>query len=300
MKAIKSKKHLFERRSRGERVLFVSVFIILFVYMLSLAIPVAWMLWCSLKTNFQYFDDIMNGIPFALPKMPLQFKNYISAFTGIKYLDSTFITMLFNTIWITVLSTLSGLLIAAMFTYVLSRFKSKFCTLVYAMVIFRMTVPIGGGGSSGMILIIDWGLYDNPLYAIVTSFSGLGMPFFMFYGAFKSLPTEYSEAVYLDGGGEFTLFFRVMLPFVLPVFTSLLVICSIGSWNNYQFPMMYLPSYPTLASGLFLGRNEFLRSDGGEPVYYAAIVIASLPMVIMFISFTDIIAKNFTVGGLKG
>ena len=300
MKIVKKRRHVFERRSPGERVLFIIVFIMLFLYMLSLAIPVCWMLYCSLKTNFQYFDDIMNSIPFALPKWPLQFKNYVDAFTGLTYIDSTFVTMLFNTIWITVISTGVGLIIGAMFAYVLSRFNNKFCALVYAIVIFRITIPIGGGGSAGMILIIDWGLYDNPLYAIVTSFSGLGLPFFMFYGAFKNLSTEYSEAVYLDGGGEFTLFFKVMFPFVLPVFASLAIICSIGSWNNYQFPMMFLPSYPTLASGLFLGRQDFLRSDGGEPVYYAAIVLASLPMVIMFICFSDIIAANFTVGGLKG
>jgi ABC-type glycerol-3-phosphate transport system permease component len=126
------------------------------------------------------------------------------------------------------------------------------------------------------------------------------MVFMMFYAAFKGLPKEYSEAVYIDGGGEFTLYYMVMLPFVVPTFIALFIINAIGCWNGYQFVMLYLPSYPTLATGLFLGKMEFVRGEGGEPVYYAAILLTSLPMAIMYALSSNIILKNFTVGGLKG
>ena len=297
---LKPKKSFLEKRGKFERAFFIIVFIVFFLYALSLIVPVVWLFLCSLKSAFQFTDDIAYGRPFALPDLPLRFANYVDAFFGLTYIDSTFAVMFFNTIWITVISTFGGLLVGATFAYVLSRFEFRGRAFIYGVIIFTMTIPIGGGGSAGMKLILDVGLYDNPLYVLVTCCGGTGFPFMMFYGAFKNLPKEYSEAVYMDGGGEFTLFYRVMFPFVIPVFVSLFVIHAIEAWNNYQFPMLYLPSYPTLASGLFLGKTDFLRNDGGEPVYYAAIVITCLPLVVMYCCFSNIITANYTVGGIKG
>ncbi|MFR6641464.1 MAG: hypothetical protein ACLUSP_09205 [Christensenellales bacterium] len=73
----------------------------------------------------------------------------------------------------------------------------------------------------------------------------------------------------------------------------------IGAWNAYMDVLLYNPDWPTLASGLY-GLSRTLPRLGNTPAYYAALVIALIPILVLFCIFSDKIMKNFSVGGLKG
>ncbi|MCL2751265.1 MAG: ABC transporter permease subunit, partial [Firmicutes bacterium] len=111
--------------------------------------------------------------------------------------------------------------------------------------------------------------------------------------------SSYAEAVYVDGGGEYTVLFRIMLPVALPPMSALFIMACIGAWNDYMTVILYLPSYPTIASGLYEIQYLFER-DARLPLYFAALIISIIPVLTLFALFSGKIMKNMTVGGLKG
>lgn len=119
------------------------------------------------------------------------------------------------------------------------------------------------------------------------------------YAFFKNISWEYAEAALIDGAGHFTVFFKIMLPMAVPVVGALALLNGIGAWNAYMDVLLYNPDWPTLASGLY-GLSRTLPRLGNTPAYYAALVIALIPILVLFCIFSDKIMKNFSVGGLKG
>ena len=118
------------------------------------------------------------------------------------------------------------------------------------------------------------------------------------YGIFKNISWSYAEAVFIDGGGHFTVFFKIMLPQALPAITVLLIDNAIDLWNESHTFIMYLPSTPTLATGMYYAKGEITRF--GYPLYYAGLVMTIIPPVLVFIRFSDFMMRSLSIGGLKG
>lgn len=286
-------------RTKGERIVFTFVFALFGLYAVSMVIPFVWMIINSFKDYVEFTMDVFNGDIFALPD-EWMFSNYIKVFSMIETPDGIGLgEMIFNNVWEAVLPLISGTLCSTYFAYVMSRFRFKARNLIYGVVIFSFTIPIVGNGGAYYKLIGELGLYNNPLLYIVSSLGFGGMGFMLYYGFFKNIPTSYAEAVYIDGGGEFTVFFKIILPQAKPLITALCVGSFINSWNDYTTPLLYMPSYPSLASGLYLVKNTLLRT-GKDSIYFAGLVVTTIPILIVFLCFSDTIMENMSIGGLKG
>ena len=133
------------------------------------------------------------------------------------------------------------------------------------------------------------------MYILQANF--LGMYFLVFYATFRSLSWEYAEAAFVDGASHFTVMTRIMLPLVKSTILAVGVMVFIGFWNDYQTPMIYMPSHATISFGLF----QFTNASGGSPSEVpAASIVVMLPMLIIFIILKDKFIGNLTVGGIKG
>ena len=96
---------------------------------------------------------------------------------------------------------------------------------------------------------------------------------------------------------------RIMLPQAVPAIVSIAVINFISMWNDYMTPYLYLPSYPTLSVGLYLIESESKVSDSavkGAPLYFSAILLSMIPIIVIYCCFQKVILKNTVAGGLKG
>ena len=162
-----------------------------------------------------------------------------------------------------------------------------------------MTIPIIGSTGSMFKLCIDMGIYNTPLYIPLTSFGGFGFNFLILYGFFCNLSWTYAEAVFIDGGGHSTAFFKIMLPQAWPPILTLAIMSFIGAWNDYMTTLLYMPDFPTLASGIYRIQKSMTRS-GNYPQYFAGLMVSVVPVIVLYASFSDMIMENFTVGGLKG
>ena len=162
-----------------------------------------------------------------------------------------------------------------------------------------MILPIIGSAPAEIDLFRNLGLYDSIIGNWIQKFHFLGMYFLVFTAAFEVIPKDFAEAAYMDGASEFKLFTKIMFPIVSTVFTTVLLINFIGLWNDYQTPMLYLPTHPTLAYGVFDLSRTTINELNNVPARMAGCVILLVPILIIFIDFRKKIMGNLTLGGVK-
>ena len=124
--------------------------------------------------------------------------------------------------------------------------------------------------------------------------------FIIFYGTFKGISPTYSEAAYIDGASEITVFLKVILPQAIPCIIAIAITQATSAWNDYSTSMIYMRQYPTLAYGLWLFNTESNYITDSKPIYYAAAVISCIPVIILYASNMKLIMTSVTAGGLKG
>lgn len=291
------------KKSPLTKVFFIIVFVIFTLYSITLIIPFVFLLLNAMKGRLEYVNGLNTGNILALPEKWLV-SNFIDAFSEMKMVNSLgeyiyLPQMLINSIWMSITSVVCGIMASAIVAYSLAKYKFKLHGFIWGICIFNMTIPIIGSTGSAFKLYIDIGIYNTPLFVFLTSFGGFGFNMLILYGFFKNISWSYAEAVFIDGGGHATVFFKIMLPQALPPMMTLAIMSFIGCWNDYMSPLLYMPDYPTLASGIYKIQTTMKR-DGHYPLYFAGLVIATVPVVAIYAIFSDMIMKNFTVGGLKG
>lgn len=283
--------------------IFLLVFLI--VYCISLLIPLTWMLIASFKS----FDDyILNT--FSLPKQ-WKFSNYLEVFDVFKVqykgknggrVTYGFMSMTFYSIIWTFGCSLIHVAITSMCAYALSGFQFKGRQFLYNLGIVVMIVPIVGSMPSALILREQLGIRNNMLLLLLTSescaFSGLH--FLLLYAAFKGISTTYREAVYIDGGNNYTAFFKVILPMILPSMVAVFVLKFLATWTDYNTFLIWLPSYPSLSVGMYLFEQSATKKGVTMPVVLATFVVVIIPTTALYLCTQNILMSKFTVGGLKG
>ena len=280
-------------RSRVEKVIFPIVFVIFLLYAISLIYPFVWLFLNSLKGSLEY----SGGNTFALPEN-WKFSNYLKAFEMLNLENATFFDLIFNSIWYTLVSSVLSVFMCSITGYCLAKYEFRAKKYIYAVAIFCMTIPIVGSMASYYKLIGELGLYDSPMYVVVTHLSGWGFNFLVMYGFFKNVSWSYAEAAFIDGGGHFLVFFRIMLPLAFGPIVTLFVVAFVQNWNDYMTMILYIPSYPTLSSGLYTFQANAIR-EVNYPVYFAGLLISLIPVLVLFGFCSDIMMRNMNVGGIK-
>ncbi len=296
MKKNKNKSE-FSKMPVGQKVLFSFVLVLFCIYAVSLIFPLLWLVMSSLKDPISYSLDLITNKPFALPKT-WEFTNYIDVFSKLQWKGTNFAGMFFNTLWQITLANAPALICSTLLGYVMAKYEFKMKGFIQTFYVTVLTLPIVGTGGAYFVMIHDMGLYDTPLYPLLTNVYFFTGNYLYMYSCFKNVSWSYAEAVFIDGGGHYTAFFRIMLPQALPILGTLFLTMSIAKWNEYAGVLMYMPSYPTIGSGIYQIQQSI--SNDGVTLYYTALVVALIPILVLYIIFADKLIKNLTVGGLKG
>ncbi len=285
---------ILHQRSKGEKILYIAVFIIMCIHSFTLIFPTVWMFVSSLKGPLEY----ASGDPFALPKT-WRWNNFVKAFAMLKVGDVTFGGLIFNSIWYTLLKTFLNVMIPAFCGYVMSKFKFFGREALFTYVIITMTLPIYGSGAAYMNLIATLGYLDTPLYVVIANLGGFSTSFLVYNGFFKSVSNSYSEAAKIEGANAFQIYFQIILPQAMSVLLTYGIIGAIANWNAYEEMILYIPSYPTLASGLYEYQANAIRL-ANYPVYFAGIILSAVPTMLLFCTCSKKIMTSLSIGGLKG
>lgn len=300
-KKTKDTAYIFMEKTGAEKVVHSIMFVIFAAYALTLVFPLLWLVVQSVfpTTGANSYERVMvQQGPFALPD-GLHFENYLSALTTMKERNVNIIGMFMNSAWFILIAETWCLFWPVMTGYIFAKYKFKGKEIFYSVIIFTLTIPVMGTMGAMLRLVDNLGIYDKgPLFVIVTGVNGFTSSFLIYYGIFKGLSWDYAEAVFVDGGGNFTAFIKVMLPQAMPAIAAMMVKALIGYWNEYFQFLMYMPSTPTVASGLYKVREFATRA--GKPVYYAGLVMTMIPVLILYGFMAEKMMKNLSIGGLKG
>ena len=269
----------------------VTTVFLLIGYCLSSAGALAWVVYTSLKSNAEFFAST-----WALPG-EWKWSNYRYAWANAEIGD-----YFFNTAYISVVSTVATVLLAAMAAYVLARVVFPGRQFLFYLFLAGMMVPAM--------------LYLFPLFVqmrqmrLTNSHAGLiliyvatGLPFsvFVLTAFFRTLPTQLEEAALIDGASPWRTFWTIMLPLARPGLITVSIFSFINTWNEFFWSLILLRSGKlyTLARGLqTLFFNMSTESRWTE--LFAGLVIVMLPLIVVFILLQDRITEGLTVGAIKG
>ncbi len=281
----------------------IILFIILLIYSISLFLPIIWTLLNSLKGRIEFIRD-----PFALPKKWL-FSNYNQAFLNIKLpvqvegggsRDVFFIEMLSNSLLYAIGCAFVAMFVPCLVAYPVAKYNHPFNKVIYSIVIVTMILPIVGATPSMLNIMDQLGLLDTLIGAYIMKANFLGMYFLVFYASFKGLSWTYAEAALMDGANHWQILFKIMIPLIKNSMLVVFVLQFIAFWNDYQTPMVYLPSMPTAAYGLHRFYGDTQTGTSSTPIKLSACIIVMFPILILFLIFKDKMMGNLTVGGIKG
>lgn len=279
------------------------VLVVLLVYCLTLIYPLVWMLLNSLKDEWAYTKNL-----FGLPDVWM-WENFAIAFRNLKATDPTglktfhigemFLISVFRS------GAVSFIMVffQAICSYVLAKYKFVGNRFIYSLGIVVMILPIIGSMPSAMLVAKAIGTYDNLWLSTITAPSNIfGLNFLILYGAHKAIPKDFSEAAFMDGASHSRVLFQIMLPMVIPTCAVIFVLNFLANWNDYSVHLIWLPSYPNLALGLYLFQRTSVSGIDSvtQPQMLAGFAIVMIPTVLLYLASQNLIVSKFTVGGLKG
>lgn len=284
--------------------LMIGALAILIIYCACILSPIIW----GLMTSVKNIDDFRNNI-LGLPSFEYgwAFDNYpyvlnlfhADAVYNGKAFDVDLWGLVINTLMYVVGCSLISTIVPCLTAYVVAKFPNVFSKIIYATVLVTMMIPIVGTYPSEIVMLKNLGLYNTMYGAWIQKANFLGMYFLVFHATFERLSGDYSEAAYLDGASEFTVMIKIILPLVKNIFFTVFLIYFIGYWNDYQTPHLYFPAYPTIAYGSFYMAQQY--TDGLEtvPLRMTSCIIVVIPILILFILFSERLMSNISMGGLK-
>lgn len=265
--------------------------IILWFYGIVSVYPLLWLVFYSLKTNQQIFFTN----PFG-PPTEMHIENYVTALS--RYNVSQYFM---NSMIISLSTIVIVIILSLMFSYATARLEWKLKDAARIFIIIGMFIPVQVILIPLAILVRDLNLTDKYL-SLILPYVAFNLAFctMVFYGFLRSLPVELEEASCIDGAGVFRTFLFIIVPIVKPAIATAVIFVFLNSWNEFTLALILISkeTMKTLPLGLLFFQGQFTTDWGAMG---AAMVIASLPTVLIYIIFSHQVEKAFTIGGaVKG
>jgi ABC-type glycerol-3-phosphate transport system permease component len=221
------------------------------------------------------------------------FQNYRRAWTGIR-------PYMINSLVVCMLTAAGVLLLSSLSAYVLSRYRFFGSRLVFFFIISTMMFPGVLTLVPSFMLVRQFGLMNSYWGMIVPYLAG-GQVFgiFVMKSFFDGLPEDLFEAARIDGAGPLQAYRHIVIPLSKPVLSVVLIINVLGTWNNFLWPFIVNSEgkYHTVASGLYVLATSIYA--GNVSTLFAAYVLSSIPLLILFVYATRPFIQGVTSGAFK-
>jgi multiple sugar transport system permease protein len=284
------KRHVGDTKAHWRRRLAYGLMIGYAVLMFT---PFAW----SVITSFKTRPDSVQ-LTFIPQPITLDAWNYV--FTN---LDPSIFRLFANSAGIALAITLSNLVLASLAGYAFARLRFPGREILFLVVLATLMIPDQLRLVPVYLIMNGIGLTRGPgqYLAVVLVMAVMGTNIFLMRQYFLSIPREIEEAARIDGAGFFTTFWRVMLPLATPALSAVAILQFQGAWNAFFWPLILLrdQSYFTIPISL-----SFFRDAGGFTTNYpplmAVVVLATLPILALYIFFQRYFVEGIAASGVKG
>lgn len=253
--------------------------------------PFYWMVLTSLKSYGAYNAE---HTPVFFTLSPT-LENYENAFTAVPlggYLLNTLIFAVITTAIMVVVSTLAA--------YAFARLKFRGKNLLFGLFLSMMMIPSELVVITNFVTITNWDLRN--------SFPGLILPsitsvfyIYLLKESFEQVPDELYRAAKVDGTSDLKYLWKVMIPICRPTIVTITILKLIECWNSYVWPRLITDdqAYYLVSNGIQeIRENGFGREN--VPAMMAAVVVISVPLILLFLAFRNKIMEGVSRGGMKG
>ena len=212
-----------------------------------------------------------------------------------------------NTIFYVAAGTLVNILATCMAAYVLSR--KQFMLRRFLTIMFIFTMYFNGGLIPSYLLIKDLGLINSRLSLILPGAVSTFNLMIMITG-FEGIPQSLEESARIDGAGDWTILFRIIMPLAKPTIMVILLYYAVGHWNSWFNAMIYLRDADKMPIQIFL-RDILTRSqlgamtgqtdveDVGQTIKYATIIVSTVPILCIYPFIQKHFVKGVMIGAVK-
>ena len=278
-----------DRKPGGAGDVGVNVFshVVLIGWSVMVLVPFVWALLASLKTSREIF-----GSPWSLPE-DYQWSNFADAW------DKGVGQYLLNSIVVVTGGVLLTMLLGSMVAYVLARYEFPGNRVIYYLFAAGMMFPVFLAIVPLFFVVQNLGMLST-YQGLILVYTAYSLPFTVFFmhAFFRTLPSSVAEAAFVDGCSHSGVFFRVMVPMARPGLLSIGIFNVIGQFNQFVLPSFLSPEKPVLAQGIAtLLASQRYEGDWGA--LFAALTIAMVPVVIVYLIFYRQVQAGLTGGTLK-
>ncbi len=275
---------------KGRLLEFVWLYPLLGLGGIIMLIPLLYMVSTAFKGHVYIFEIP----PRFVPKEPT-IANFVEAWQSNKF--QLFFS---NSLTVALLTTVLSVLCSAMLAYAFARFEFPGKDLAFYLILLTLMVP------SLMLLIPQFLLAKalglrNSLWGLVFVYMAMTIPLntFLLRGFFEQLPRELEEAVLIDGGGYWTIFFRIVLPLSTPALATVAIFTFLFSWDEFTWALTAIDGEAkrTLPVAIATFHGAHLTQWG---LVFAASLIAITPVIIVFIVLQRYFVRGLTAGAIKG
>jgi putative aldouronate transport system permease protein len=299
------------KRNSLEPVIFHTVNTLL---MLIVVVVMLYPFWNTVAVSFNNAMDTLKG---GITLWPREFTlyNYQTVFA-----NPLLVTATINSVLRTVLATVTGVFVAALVGYVLSR--PEFLWRKFATRYFLITMYVSAGLIPNYFLIKDLNLLNNFLVYILPGMVSV-FNIIIIRSYMQSLPSSLSEAAFIDGAGHFRCFFQIILPCCKPVLATVALWCAVGAWNSWFDTFIYCSSEDSLttlqyemmkmlSSAMQAGSQRSQLSIFGQQsetvvntvtpasMQAAVTVVAAVPILCVYPFLQKYFVNGITLGSVKG
>ena len=262
---------------------------VLMLFSLSCIFPVLWLINSSFRENS---DFMANNLSLAVPPY---LENYRKLFSSTNFAHSFVFSGLLG---------LGNVVLVILFAFVvgyfISRYDFRFKRVIWMLFIAGMVIPVLALLIPVFIQFKYLNMLNNPL-ALLMTYVAFGMPFsvILVESYVRTIPRALDEAAYMEGAGTAQLLSRIMFPLCRPVMSILVITSFISAWNEFPFSLVLIsnPRMRTISLAIRLFNEEHTTD---YTLYMAALFLTIIPILVIYVIFSQRIMEGMTVGAVKG
>ena len=267
------------------------VYLFLVIWAILVLFPFYWMLLTSVKTQKAFNSELVPQFWTSSPTA----ENYISAFTTVP-LGRYFV----NTLIFTVATTGLMMLVIVPAAFAFARLEFKGRNAVFSLFLSLMMIPTELVIITNYVTIVSWNLRNTYLGLILPSVTSI-FYIYLLKENFETIPDELYNAAKVDGTSDLKYLLKVMIPIAQPTIVTIVILKVIECWNSYVWPRLitYDQNYFLVSNGIQQIRESGFGREN-TPAMMAAVVVISVPLIVLFLIFRNKIMAGVSRGGTKG
>ncbi len=252
-------------------------------------LPLLVIFMASFKTEQEFYNTPV----LSLPSNFLNLQNFSDAFTGGLMLQG-----FANTTIILVFSCTGTILIGTMTAYVLSRFNFRLNKVVSGLFLLAALIPGVSTQVATFQIVSGLGLFNKISSNIILNLGTDVISVYIFLQFLNGIPRELDEAALIDGASFLDVYWRIILPLLMPAIATVLIIKGVGIYNDFYTPFLYMPGkgLGTISTSLFRFIGPY---NAHWEVICAGVVITIIPTLVIFLFLQKYIYNGLTQGSVK-